>query len=249
MARPATALPACVNLALKAAGEYWSTVWTPLNASFVGNREPETVKGTDPVDDGAKPVLPAKLAETVDDPDEGAVTMARAMPLVLLVVATLVVPSVSVTGTPAIPTPPAFTLAERVTRDPAGALLGPRYRVTVVIGETGAGCTDTLWARYASPALYWSQLAATRKIPGCALLGTVRVADHVPSALGTTAATSTGTDSSLIRVASTDRGTLEPFGIVQSAPETVVELPGLSPAGLTVMRSDVGAVTATVTGA
>jgi hypothetical protein len=96
--------------------------------------------------------------------------------------------------------------------------------------------------------LYWSQLAATRKTPGCALLGTVSVADHVPSALGTTAATSTGTDSSLISVAPTDIGTVEPSGILQSAPETVVELPGLSAPGLMVRVSDVEALTPTVTG-
>ena len=146
-ARPATAAPASVSLALSTAGENSSTLLTPLNASFVGNSEPTTEKGTDPVDEAAKPVLPANAADTVEDPDEGAVKMARAFPLVLVVATTLEVPSARVKGTPATPTPPAFTLADRVTWDPAGALVGPRYRVTVLDGETGAGCTDTLWAK------------------------------------------------------------------------------------------------------
>jgi hypothetical protein len=73
------------------------------------------------------------------------VTSARATPPELVVAVTLADPRVNVTGTPATPTPSVFRPAANVTCEPAGPLVAPRYRRTVVAGDTGAGWMDTLW--------------------------------------------------------------------------------------------------------
>jgi hypothetical protein len=74
------------------------------------------------------------------------------------------------------------------------------------------------------------------------------VADHEPLARGTTAATSTGIDSSLTKVASTDSGPVDPLGATQFAPDTVVEAPGDKALALMVNAYIEAAVTVMVTG-
>ena len=146
--RPTTATPpGPVSLALSAAGENSSTVCTPWNASVVADWDPVTVKGTDPDVDEANPEVPANVADSGTVPAAGAVTTPRAMPLGFVVATTVDVPSPRVTGTPATPTPPDLTLADRVTWVPEAAVVTPRTRATVVAGDTGGSWIDTLWAR------------------------------------------------------------------------------------------------------